>query len=103
MSGIIIDAPYYLTSTGLFSMKFSPIKLNDVGIHLFKVKISDGLDTSTEYFTLKITNSNPYFVKEKPQNLEIKFNNSYHYILPPFIDDENNAIDIIIISAPEAL
>lgn len=81
-------------------MNFFPIKMSDIGFYNFQVTISDGNAQSTLNFELEVYNTPPYFIKEVPSNLTMKFNNSFTYTLPPFKDDESNPIFVIVNGPP---
>jgi hypothetical protein len=70
-----------LTSPGLIT--FYPIAFSDIGSHLIEIKLSDGQPLSKlESFTIDVVNNPPYFVKQVPFSVTMKFNLSYEYVLP---------------------
>jgi hypothetical protein len=70
-----------LTSTGLITCY--PKAFSDIGSHLIEIKLKDGQPLTTlESFTIDVVNSPPYFVKQVPFSVTMKFNLTYEYILP---------------------
>lgn len=70
-----------LTSPG--SITFYPISFSDIGSHLIEIELSDGQPLTTlESFTIDVLNNPPYFVKQVPFSVTMKFNLSYEYVLP---------------------
>ena len=70
-----------LTSPGLIT--FYPTAFSDIGYHLIEIELSDGQPLTTlESFTIDVVNNPPYFVKQEPFSVTMKFNLSYEYILP---------------------
>lgn len=85
-------------------LKFAPVQvIDDVGIFEIGVSVSDSKLQVYQSFKLTATNSPPYFIKDVPQDLIINFNKTYEYNLPPYKDDEGNAITIMIESKPRGV
>jgi hypothetical protein len=60
--------------------------------------LSDHFSNSTPYeFSLTISNSAPRFLRKKPVDQKVQLNKEMNYILPPFVDDENNPITVVTI------
>jgi len=45
-------------------------------------------------FKLEITNSAPYFTKDRPKGVVMRLNSELKHIMPQFKDDENNPVDV---------
>ena len=81
----IIQENYTLN---IFSDRFS-----DLGFHTIIVGIFDGEPSSSnKTFQLEIYNTAPYFITNPLDNLNIRFNNTFEYILPYSMDNESNPI-----------
>ncbi len=50
-------------------------------------------------FNLEVTNGAPYWKNKKPTNQRIRFNDIKEFMIPEYVDDENNFV-IIIQSLP---
>jgi hypothetical protein len=88
-----------LTSPGLITVY--PQLFTDLGPHLFEIVLSDGQPLSRiEAFTINVVNNHPYFIKQIPFSVTMKFNLTYEYILPPTADDEGNPIFYYLLSTP---
>ena len=79
--------------------------LNDfvnVGLHTVTYYANDDINIYYEAhsFTVNVTNTAPYFVKEVPYSFSMKFNNTFNYILPNMTDPEGNAITYYLLSDP---
>ncbi len=91
VSGFSYPLPSYLSILGNTIIS-TPTQLSDVGLHLLRLKISDGGGLfSTMNLLLNVTNSAPYFTSP-PNNQTVKLNNTLSFSLPPKKDDENNLI-----------
>ena len=72
-----------------------------MGMHTIQIALSDGQPlTTTESFTIEVTNMPPYFVKDVPYSISMKFNNTFNYILPNMTDPEGHAITYYLLSDP---
>jgi hypothetical protein len=49
---------------------------------------------------VELFNNPPYFIDKVPENLTVKFNNSFEYFLPPYKDEEGSPIFLSLIGAP---
>jgi hypothetical protein len=88
-----------LTSPGLITVY--PRLFADLGSHLIEIELSDGQPLTTiERFTINVINNPPYFVKQIPFSVNMKFNLTYEYILPPMADAEGNTIYYHLLSTP---
>jgi hypothetical protein len=77
--GGYMDMPYYYRAKESFTLEFAPKHFNDVGLHKFRVNITDSLAITSDYMILNITNSYPHFVKNVPPDMNIRFNNTFSY------------------------
>jgi hypothetical protein len=101
-SGVKVALPSLissLTSPGLITVY--PKFFADLGPHLFEIVLSDGQPLSrVEKLTVNVVNHPPYFIKQIPFSVTMKFNLTYEYILPPTADDEGNPIYYYLLSTP---
>jgi len=65
VSGVAYALPAFATASGT-SIVFSPISFETLGLHTFKVSITDSSDMSSKNFDLEIFNTAPYFTSEVP-------------------------------------
>jgi hypothetical protein len=78
----------------------SPTTLAEVGIHTVTFFVSDGFTSASISFTITVTNYPPYFVKQVPFSVTMKFNSTYEYVLPQTADGEGNSIYYYLLSTP---
>ena len=101
-SGVKVALPSLissLTSPGLITVY--PKFFADLGPNLFEIVLSDGQPLSrVEKLTVNVVNHPPYFIKQIPFSVTMKFNLTYEYILPPTADDEGNPIYYYLLSTP---
>jgi hypothetical protein len=81
-------------------LKFFSNSFSDIGVHKFQLQLSDTHLSSTKDLWVEFYNNPPFFIKEVPINLTIKFNNSVEYELPPYMDTERNNITVILSGVP---
>jgi hypothetical protein len=98
----IASRTFITLSVGTYSI--SP-PLNDfvnLGLHTVWYYAINAANTIFEIhsFTVNVTNTAPYFVKEVPYSFSMKFNNTFNYILPNMTDPEGNAITYYLLSDP---
>jgi hypothetical protein len=71
-----------------------PTLLNQIGLHILKLKIEDGGGLSSfKNLILNVTNTAPFF-KESIKNQTVKLNNTLIFSLPSKKDDESMPINI---------
>jgi hypothetical protein len=63
-----------------------------MGIHKLQLKISDGQLWTTLDMFVELYNAPPYFIDKKPEDMKLKFNNSFEFVLPPYKDAEGNRL-----------
>ena len=81
-------------------MRFFTNSFADIGFHKFQLKLSDTQLSSTKDLWVEFFNNPPFFIKEVPRNLSLKFNNTFEYKLPPFMDAEGNNITVFLSGFP---
>ena len=82
------------------TLRFFTNSFNDVGVYKFQLTLSDTRLTSSKDFYVEFINAPPFFIKDPPMNLTLKFNNTFEYILPPYKDAEGSPIIIYITGFP---
>jgi hypothetical protein len=81
-------------------LKFFTNSFTDVGVHKFQLKLSDTQLSTTYDLWVEFFNNPPFFIKEVPMNMTLKFNNTFEYKLPPFMDAEGNNITVFLSGVP---
>jgi hypothetical protein len=69
-------------------------------MHKFQLLLSDTQLSTTKDLWVEFFNNPPFFIKEVPRNLTLKFNNTFEYKLPPFMDAEGNSITVFLSGVP---
>ena len=74
---------------------------NDIGTYTITVTISDGQPLSTtQVFVVDLINTAPYFIQSVASSIDIKFNLTFEYIIPPTKDDDGDTVTYFILSTP---
>ena len=97
VGGVATSLPIFATQSGSYQITFNPIPFSTLGVHTFKVIISDSLNESSLTFDLEIYNTAPYFSQEVPVDQTMRLNNSMVYKLPQYKDDEGNPVTILVL------
>ncbi len=71
--GVASPIPAYASNFD-YTIKLHPVSFSAIGVHTYKVTISDTQFSSSAYFLLEIFNTAPYFVDHAPEDQSIKFN-----------------------------
>ena len=74
--------------------------MEELGIYLISVTVSDTLAEISSSFEISVVNSPPYFLSAVPSDFTMIFNNTYNFYIPNFNDDEGNAVTIVLDSIP---
>ena len=75
---------------------YYPDKWKYLGTWDLSIILTDTNMDSIEYkYKLVITNSAPYFTKDRPKGVIMRLNEELKYSMPTFIDDENNPIYVV--------
>jgi hypothetical protein len=97
VGGVATALPVFATQSGSYQITFNPIPFSTLGVHTFKVILSDSLYESFLTFDLEIYNTAPYFSHEVPVDQTMRLNNSLVYKLPHYKDDEGNPVTILVL------
>ena len=90
----------FVSLQGNNSLKFFTDSFADIGIYKFQLTLSDTHLSSNKDLWVEFYNNPPFFIKEVPRNLSIKFNNTFEFELPPFMDEEGNSITVLLSGVP---
>jgi hypothetical protein len=82
------------------SVAIAPTLMEEIGIYLITVTISDSLATASSTFEITVYNTAPYFVSKLPADFTMKFNISYNYFIPKFSDKEGHDVTVLVDSIP---
>jgi hypothetical protein len=74
--------------------------MTEIGDYLITVTVSDSLATASSSFVISVYNTAPYFKSKVPADFTMRFNNTYKYFIPEFLDDEDQAVTVVIDSIP---
>jgi hypothetical protein len=100
-TSLIYPVPYAtMPITSNNTLRFFTNSFFDIGVHKFKLTLTDGHMSSSKDLFVEFFNNPPFFIKEVPINMTIKFNNSFEYLLPPYMDAEGNNITVFLSGFP---
>ena len=82
------------------SVAIAPTLMQEIGIYLISVTISDTIATASSTFVITVYNTAPYFASKVPADFTMKFNISYNYFIPKFSDKEGHDVTVLVDSIP---
>ncbi len=98
-TGVTSIVPF-ASLVGNNTLRFYTNSFADIGVHKFQLWLSDGQLSSYKDVYVELFNNPPYFIKEVPANMTLRFNNTFEYRLPPYEDEEGNAIIVYFSGVP---
>ena len=99
-TGNLTTSIKFVSLQGNNTMKFFTNSFADIGIHKFRLYLNDTQLSTYKDLYVEFFNNAPFFIKEVPMNLKVKFNNTFEYILPPYKDAETNNITVFLSGVP---
>jgi hypothetical protein len=77
------------------SVVFYPTQWNMVGPYDVQLFLTDTNNFTVYTFKLEVTNGPPYWKSKKPGNQKVRLNDMKEFMIPEYVDDENNPVMII--------
>jgi len=71
-----------------YTLHLDPTSFAYLGLHTFRLTLSDTQNSSVSYFEVEVYNTAPVFVPDvAPMDMRVRFNHSFEWYYPPMYDE----------------